>query len=249
MKRGSALLACWFLCRSGLLVAEPPPPPPAFPLVAVPVPKQPGESANEVAAEESSPAPLSPRAELARLDCTTEDHRREVTLFGSGTIRLREGFLGAEAGGLFDLSKEELTGFLNRLGEEDLAEVVSPDRGPEGSWISRCVLTLQLPGRPRRELSYGQFDSLSLNLSRVVRIVEELGGKVPDLKQAGRLPDDFRARRGDVVRRDDGQLFRVVGFTSDGKGIELEGQDIPLALYLTPEQLRHDFVALVQRDR
>jgi len=191
---------------------------------------------------------LSPRAELVRQDCTTEQHRREVTLFGSGTIRLRDGMIGAEATGLFNLAPLDFTGFLNRLLAEDLKETGLLDRGLDGAWISRCELTLELPNQPKRVYTYGQYASLPLNFSRLVRIVDELAAKVPDLKLSERLPDDFKAKRGDLVRRLDGALFRVVGYTSDGKGVELEAQDFPLALYLSPEQLRHDFVALVERD-
>jgi hypothetical protein len=225
----------------------PPDPAPAF----QPVPVGPVDRplADEPGVEKLAEAlTLSARSELVRLDCTTEQRRREVTLFGSGTIRLREGVVGAEAGGLYDLKPDELTGYLNRMMEEDLSRVTSPDRGLDGAWISRCLLSLQLPGRPRGDYFYSQLDSLPLNLSRVLRVVEELAARVPDLKQAARLPDDFLPKRGDILKRQDGELFRVMGFTTDGKGIELEGQDIPLALYLTPEQVRHDFVALVRRN-
>lgn len=228
----------------------PPREPPAstFPPVAVGIPDQPVPSVSPPPDEFKGTVPLSARVELVRLDCTTEQRRREVTLFANGTIRLREGVLGAEAGGLFDLKLEELAGYVNRLAEVDLSEVASPDRGPEGDWVSRCALSLTLADRPRRDFFFGEFDSLPLNLSRVVNVVKELGTKVPDLKAAGHLPEDFLARTGDLLQRQDGQVFRVVGYTSDGKGIELEGQDIPLALYLTPEQLRHDFVSVVRRD-
>jgi hypothetical protein len=174
--------------------------------------------------------------------------RREVTLFGSGVVRVRDGVQGGEAAGIFQLPAQDFIHFLNRLQGEDLSEIGGLPQGPEGAWISRCVLTLELPGRERRSFSYGHYDRLPLNLSRILRIVEEIEAKVPDIKINDRLPDDFLARIGDLLRRADGALFRVVGYTSDGKGIRLEGQDAPLALYLTPEQVRHDFVALVQRD-
>lgn len=192
---------------------------------------------------------LSPRAELARLDCTTQSTRREVILFGSGTIRLRDGTKGLESIGLVQLAPDELGDYLRRFAGEDLARVQPVQKGPEGSWIERCELTFELPDQEKRVYEYGQFDSLPLNLSRALHIVQELAGKVVDLKHEERLPKDFEALSGDLLKRQDGALFRVVGFTADRKGVELRGDTIPLTLFLTPEDLRHQFVALIARER
>jgi hypothetical protein len=192
---------------------------------------------------------LSQRAEVVRRACRTDQMQRELTLFGSGVVRLRDGVIGGEAAGTFELTAQELFDFLQRLRGEDLSEVQHLSQGPTGDWISRCVLTLQLPGKAQQNYFYGPYDRLPLNLSRVLRIVDEIEAKVPDLKISDRLPADFVARIGDVLRRQDGALFRVAGFTSDGKGVRLEGMAIPLALYLTPEELLHQFVALVERDK
>jgi hypothetical protein len=77
-------------------------------------------------------------------------------------------------------------------------------------------------------------------------VVAELGEGA--LRESSRsLPDGYRPRRGDVLRRVDETLFEVVGFTSDGKGVELQGVDQPLTLYLAPEDLHTLFTALVDR--
>ncbi len=47
------------------------------------------------------------------------------------------------------------------------------------------------------------------------------------------------------MKRTDGQLFRIVGFTADGKGVELQGIVQPVELYVLREQLRREFVTLV----
>lgn len=199
-------------------------------------------------ASELSPT-LSQRAVVVRRACRTDQMQRELTLFGSGVVRLRDGVLGGEAAGTFDLSPQEFFDFLQRLRGEDLSEVQHLSQGPQGDWISRCVLTLELPGKAQQTFFYGPYDRLHLNLARVLRIVDEIEAKVPDIKISDRLPEDFVPRLGDVLRRQDGALFRVVGFTSDGKGVRLEGTATPLALYLTPEELVHQFVALVERDK
>ena len=47
----------------------------------------------------------------------------------------------------------------------------------------------------------------------------------------------------------DGNRFRVVNFTSDRKGIELDGLDQPLHLVVLKEQMRMEFVAILSRER
>jgi hypothetical protein len=186
--------------------------------------------------------------EVVRYDCTTDTTRREVTLFGNGTIRLRDGQIGNERMGLTELGPNELRGFLNRLQGEDLSESRNPEPGVEGAWIERCELRLQLPGRPLETYRFGHYDPLPLNLSRVVHIAEELAEKVPVVKESDDLPADYEPRPGDVLKRvGDGALFRIVAFTADDKGIELEGVDLPLELYVPKDQIRQNFTGLASR--
>ena len=186
--------------------------------------------------------------EVVRYDCTTDLTRHEVTLFGNGTIRLRDGQIGNEWMGLTELGPDELHGFLNRLEGEDLSESRNPERGVEGAWIERCELRLQLPGRPLQTYRFGHYDPLPLNLSRVVHIAEELGEKVPVVKDKEELPADYEPRPGDVLKRvGDGALFRIVAFTGDGKGVELRGVDLPLEVYIPRDQIRQSFTTLASR--
>jgi hypothetical protein len=187
--------------------------------------------------------------EVLRYDCVTELARREMTLFANGTIRLRKGQIGNEWMGLAELSPEKLQAFLNRLSGEDLSDVKSPDKGPEGAWVEQCELRLQLPGKDPLTYRFGHFEPLPLNLSHVVRIAEELTRKVRVVKEKDEIPVDYEPRRGDVLKRSgDGSRFRIMAFTGDNKGIELEGIDQPLELYIARDQLRKKFIALVSRD-
>ena len=189
-------------------------------------------------------------AELVRYDCTTSKTRREMTLFANGTVRLRDGQIGDEWMGLAELGPDELQAFVNRLAGEDLSESRNPEPGVEGAWIERCELRLHLAGRPLQTYRFGHYDPLPLNLSRVVRIAEELAEKVPVVKDKDELPADYDPRPGDVLKRvGDGALFRVVAFTADGKGVELQGVDLPLEVYVPRDQLRHGFTARVSRGR
>lgn len=187
--------------------------------------------------------------EIFRYTCGNNLGRREVTLFANGTVRLREGENGKEeALGLFELKPEHLQSALNRLQELDLSEVEHRDKSVEGDWIDRCELLLQRPGESLRIYRFGRFDSLPLNLSYAVRVAEELGGKVRDLKKTEEeLPPDYEPRPGDVLKRSDGQLYRIITFTGDKRGVEMEGVDTPMTLFVLRDRLRREFVGLVER--
>jgi len=186
--------------------------------------------------------------EVVRYDCLTDTTRREITLFGNGTVRVRDGLIKHEWMGLAELGPDELQGFLNRLAGEDLSESQSPEQGVQGTWIERCELRLRLPGKPLKTFRFGHYDPLGLNLSRVVHIAEELGEKVQLVKDADALPADYVPGIGDVLKRvGDGALFRIVAFTSDKKGIELQGIDLPLEVYIPKDQVRQQFTALVSK--
>ena len=188
--------------------------------------------------------------EVVRYDCTTDTTRREVTLFANGTVRLREGWIGNEWMGLTELGPDELQAFLNRLADEDLSQARNPERGVEGAWIERCELRLQLSGKPLQTYRFGHYDPLPLNLSRVVRVAQELVEKVPITKDKDELPAGYDPRPGDVLKRvNDGALFRVIAFTGDGKGVELQGVDLPLEVFVPRDQIRNNFTELVSRDR
>ena len=188
--------------------------------------------------------------EVVRYGCTTDRTRREVTLFANGTIRLREGWIGDEWMGLTELGPDELQAFLNRLGGEDLSESRNPERGVEGAWIEQCELRLQLAEKPLQIYHFGHYDPLPLNLSRVVRIAEELAEKVPVTQDKDELPADYDPKPGDVLKRvGDGALFRIVAFTAGNKGVELQGVDLPLEVYVPRDQMRHSFATLVSRGR
>ncbi|HEV2855737.1 MAG TPA: hypothetical protein VHC97_23320 [Thermoanaerobaculia bacterium] len=188
--------------------------------------------------------------EVVRYDCTTDTTRRELTLFANGTVRLREGWIGNEWMGLTELGPDELQAYLNRLGGEDLSESANPEKGVEGAWIERCELRLRLSGKPLKTYRFGHYDPLPLNLSRVVRIAQELVDKVPVTKDKDELPADYDPKPGDVLKRGgDGALFRVIAFTADDKGVELRGVDLPLEVYVPRDHLRESFTELVSRDR
>ena len=187
--------------------------------------------------------------EILRLDCANTLGRREVTLFGNGTVRLREGKPGEELMGLAELGPAERDAFIARLKAENLSEVGRLPTGVEGEWIERCMLSLNLPEQAPRIIHFGRYDTLPLPLSRLLLITQDLASKVTTLEGMERLPDDYEPHLYDVLRRVDGNLYRIMGFTVDGKGVELHGVYQPLAIYVQRDQFRIEFEALVSRRR
>lgn len=195
--------------------------------------------------------PRDPReVQVVRYECHNDLGKREVTLFENGTIRVRDGETGkTPLMGLAELGPEEMRGFLKRFDGEDLSEIKSLPSGLDGSWVERCELDLDLPGDTSRVYRFGRYDTLPLNLSRVVRIVDDLAIRVPPLQGTEQLPVDYEPRRGDILRRNDGELFEVFSFGVDGRGVEMQGTRLPLTMYMLKEDLRGVFVALVKRVR
>jgi hypothetical protein len=105
---------------------------------------------------------------------------------------------------------------------------------------------------PATRFAYGRLDSLSLPLARVVALVDGLAQRVEAGAGAGRLPPGYRPRQGDVLRRADGVLFRVVRATAALEvmpgGWELQGVVQPLAVYVLEADLPREFGELVSRD-
>ena len=188
--------------------------------------------------------------EILRYECRTDTVRRETTLFANGTIRLRRGKIGNEFMGLAELGQDALEGYVNRLSKEDLTNVTSPVPGPEGAWVERCTLRLQLAGQELRSFEFGPFDPLQLNFAHVLQIAKELEKKVTVVKDKDELPADYDPRPGDVLKRiGDGLRFRIIAFTGDNKGIELEGLDQPLEIYINRNEIRKKFTVLVSREQ
>ncbi|MFP3941308.1 MAG: hypothetical protein ACLF0P_13460 [Thermoanaerobaculia bacterium] len=188
-----------------------------------------------------------------RYECASDLDRREVTLFANGTVRLWKGPPGEEEMHLGELDPAALEGFRARLDAEDLSGLRSDYRDVEGDWIERCVLELpqrraqaSAPGGSPWRYRFSRYGTLPLALSRVVRIVEEVGAVAEGERGPG-LPEGYEPVRGDVLERTDGARFRVVALTGEGKGVELRGVDSPLTIYVPLEELAGEFVDLVSR--
>ena len=194
-------------------------------------------------------AELSPKSiELVDHRCVGELAEDDLTLFANGTVRLRERAADREKMLLAELERSELDGFVNRLLEVDLSEAESLRSGITGEWISQCGLRLALPDREPEFFRYGRFDALPHSLETVRQVLGELETLARARAGHGELPKTYEPRLGDFVRRADGELFEVVGFTSDGRGVELNGINQPITLDSALADFRSVFVSREDRD-
>lgn len=206
---------------------------------------------------------------LLDLACSSSLAHRQITLFGNGTVRLRErhglapNVESSDLGlvedpdarlphmSLGELSPPELDLYLERLEREDLSESEESFDGiVAGDWVDVCRLQVILPGKPERNLTFGRYDSLSLATSRVVKLAQELEDRVDLHEGTNRLfPADYEPERGDVLERHDGSLFEVVRFTDDEVGAELEGLSQPVTIIVSRGNIAREFRRLVRREQ
>ncbi len=193
--------------------------------------------------------------EVFDYDCSSDIGRRKTTLFANGTIRVRRWADDEEQQMLLkELNPDELRGFVNRLREIDLSESEESRASPAGEWIQKCELVLDLyydqPPDEDREAQpnrfrFGRYDSVSLSLSRVIGVAEEVSLWAEERAIVADFPPGYEPSPGDVLERQDGLLFEVIAFTSDNRGVELWGVDQPLVVYVLREELIGEFIRVV----
>ena len=195
--------------------------------------------------------------ERLRIDCRSAIHRRDITLFGNGTIRLRVGPTEQQEMFLEELGPEELTAYLKRL-----IRIRRSDRFPavttapryikdsiqvDGEWIDFCRLTLELPGEDAVYYDLSPLETQPLEIGHLMRLADELAGFTRPLDAPDRLPSDYEVRRGDLLRkRDSGMIYRIISPTDDGEGVELEALSEPMVVYFRIADLPSLFSGLVE---
>jgi len=203
-----------------------------------------------VALSEPLAPPVDARSvELLREECASRIATRDLVLFGNGTVRLREGPAGETRMTLGELGSPELEAYRRRRADVDFGAVEVMAVGPEGDWIEHCRLRLELDPEEPRELGYGRFDSGSLELEKLRRILSDLVEVARDDGRSAEIPARYEPRRGDLLERADGAVFEVLGFTSDGRGVELVSDDPPITMFVDRDQIRVEFRRLVAARR
>ena len=85
--------------------------------------------------------------EVVRRECWSSISRQEVTLFGNGTVRLKDRFEDKEEMRLAELEPQAVQAYLRRLEGEDLSEVPEGRDEVLGPLVERCGLFLALAGQ------------------------------------------------------------------------------------------------------
>jgi hypothetical protein len=183
--------------------------------------------------------------EIFRYDCRSEFSSTDLTLFGNGTLRLREGLHDRRTMLLLELDPVELQELLRRLDELDLREIEAFGGELEGEWVGQCVLRLALLDRSPADAAFHRLDSLSLGLQTAVNLGEELAGLVRQRAEFDGLPKGYQPHIGDFLRRADGEIFEVMGFSGDDRAVELAGLDQPILIYVPVEELSAVFLEIV----
>ena len=184
---------------------------------------------------------------VLREDCTSSLSRQELTLFANGTLRLRQGPTDAVKMTLRELGRAERDRYLARLEALDLSEAEASSRGPAGEWTEHCVLELARPNHAAERFEYEHLSTGSLALERARRLIEDLYDEIKGAIGASEIPATYKPMIGDRLERNDGELFEVVSFTLDGKGVELEGVVQPITLFVERDKLKELFRRIAPR--
>lgn len=174
-----------------------------------------------------------------------------MTLFGNGTVRLREGLWEEQRMELDDLEPEELASTLAELGRIRASIELPPsplDSGVvDGQWVERCEVVLELEGAAPWSHRFSPYEIPPLAVASLIHVADDLAEHTRPPAGPDRLPADYEPRSGDVLRSVDGERFRVLRPTIDGEGLELQGLDAPVRIFVALDGLSEAFVALESR--
>lgn len=168
---------------------------------------------------------------------------RRLTLFGDGILVRKS----VSQDGKTDLKKrklspEEYSFYTEYFGSPESREGAGNfETGLTGDQSARSEISFAPPGGPRWSLSFDSFSALSAPASRVKSALEGLldsFGKV--------LPneDDFPMEKlvpGTLLRRRDGQEFRVVHVDEQAKIVEARAVGQPYSQFFQWSKLRYSF--------
>lgn len=189
--------------------------------------------------------------EWLKYTCSNSLGRRDVTLFANGTVRLREGLWESQQVYLHELAPPELRLERQLLGS--VFDATSTPRqqlsfgGVDGEWIEHCDIVLELPNAKPFHYKFGQFEMPPLEVSRLVQISEDLASLTRPLDPVQRLSPTYEPKRGDTLVDGDGERFRIIGLTSDGRGVEVESLSVPMRILHPIDMLPSLFVAYEPR--
>jgi hypothetical protein len=149
---------------------------------------------------------------------------------------------------LAELTSDELRGYLKRLSIEPYdRSQTSLQGGPSGEWVEQCYLRLAISDEKPVEYRFSRVESLSLDLSHRLTVVDEMLAKTRSRDRGMDFPHGYVPKAGDVLVRKDGSRFRIERYTADGRGLEITGIDEPLVLYVQATEVTGEFSGLERR--
>jgi hypothetical protein len=184
--------------------------------------------------------------EILDYSCASRSGEEWLTLFGNGTVRLRERSGPEERWSLrlFELPHEEVAAYRARLQYvPDERKLDRNDGGPSGEWVEQCRIKV-LVDDAWTTYRFSPLESFPLALSPLLAVADELLDKAREGSPSTGFPPGYRPGRGDILVAHDGARFRIERFTGDGHGLEIVALDSPLVLYVSADRVTNDFAGL-----
>lgn len=201
----------------------------------------------------SAPVPVDGEPDARSVEwfyysCQSELGRRDITLFANGTVRLRQGLWEAQELYLEELGPEALADYRHLLEQIHSAKdwTISGRQSISGPWVQQCEIKLELPDLEALEFRFDGYEIPPLAVSRLVHLAENLAETTRPLDSPERLPHDYEPRRGDILVTAEGQRFKVLRRTTDGRAVELQGIDQPLRIFVPLEEMSEAFSSRVE---
>jgi hypothetical protein len=136
----------------------------------------------------------------------------------------------------------ERDAYVARLSAIEFDDMAPQLRGLEGDLVESCTLELELPGTETRRFDWEQFDTLPHGLRHVLLVVDDLLVEFETARELDLRPRGYEPELGDIlVRRIDGASFEIRGFSVEGTGVELEGIEQPVTVFLLLDNLLDEF--------
>ncbi len=176
--------------------------------------------------------------------CKSNKRLEDITVFDDGTVAYKKKIEEATEVKLGYLTLEDVKNITTKVLKLLKSVKRYTENKIDGENLVKCELRLSY-NKKKYRFTYLQLDTIDPALATAVAVVWQL--KNLTSFSLSSLPYKYKPKIGDLLLSKDGKKFKVVGYTSDGKGIELENVDSPLVIYLPIEEVKEYFVKLLNK--